>query len=278
MLHWVKKNWWVLLIIVVAFTLIAGSIGAWSSNKAQVVAGFWQPVTLAFQKINAPAGTDPTANSQTDTLNLTSSDSSVTITGNSTSKTIDTVVNSKFLTTSSSFAGAITGNSSTTVLAPIDRYIEILGASLTGNSTNGFTAAADVTFGTITLTVPQFDTAAEDYGNFQFELPLGFGTGGTTTVTTHFDFINHAASSGTAVGGLKLATTIAGIPGATAKEATGTWAVNDECYKSAETSAITIAGSPAAGTHVYGQFYVKSTSTVNEDPYILTIVVTFKGN
>lgn len=47
----------------------------------------------SFETINAPAGTDPVADSSTDTLNLTSSDSSVTITGDSTTDTIDFVAN-----------------------------------------------------------------------------------------------------------------------------------------------------------------------------------------
>ena len=43
----------------------------------------------AFGIIQTPAGTSPTATSSTDTLNLTSSDSSVTITGNSGTKTVN---------------------------------------------------------------------------------------------------------------------------------------------------------------------------------------------
>lgn len=43
----------------------------------------------AFQIIQPPNGTSPTASSTNDTLNLTSSDSSVTITGTAASKTID---------------------------------------------------------------------------------------------------------------------------------------------------------------------------------------------
>lgn len=47
----------------------------------------------SFETINCPAGTDPVADSSTDTLNLTSADSSVTITGNSTTDTVDFSVN-----------------------------------------------------------------------------------------------------------------------------------------------------------------------------------------
>jgi hypothetical protein len=163
-------------------------------------------------------------------------------------------------------------------LGPKDRVIEVLGASLTGNSTNGFTAAADVTFNNLTLTAPQFANSTIQYGNFQFELPAGFGTGGNTTPTAHFDYICSNATTGTIIGGLRLSTTIASLPGATAKEATATWSANNERCVSSETSVITIAGSPAAGTHCYGQFYVKNTGTIDADPYLLVIVMTFKGN
>ena len=47
----------------------------------------------AFTTINVPAGTDPVANAYNDTLNFISSDSSVNISGNSTTDTIDLTVN-----------------------------------------------------------------------------------------------------------------------------------------------------------------------------------------
>jgi len=48
---------------------------------------------VAFTIIQPDAGTSPTADSAADTLSLTSSDSSITITGNSTTDTIDFVLN-----------------------------------------------------------------------------------------------------------------------------------------------------------------------------------------
>lgn len=48
-------------------------------------------VTVAFNTMNAPAGTDPEADSATDTLNFTSSDGTVTITGNAGTDTLDFV-------------------------------------------------------------------------------------------------------------------------------------------------------------------------------------------
>jgi hypothetical protein len=47
----------------------------------------------SFETINTPAGTDPVAESSTDTLNLTSADSSITITGTSGTDTVDFAVN-----------------------------------------------------------------------------------------------------------------------------------------------------------------------------------------
>ena len=162
-------------------------------------------------------------------------------------------------------------------VSPIDRSTNIMGSSMTANSTAGFTAAADTDFGILTLTVPQFDTAANDYGNFSFEWPSTFGSGGTYTVTFHFYAINAGASSGNVVGGLRLADSIAGVSSATAREATATFVANDVEYKSGESSAITIYGTPASSEICYGQFYVDDTSTVDEDPYITLLVITFEG-
>lgn len=47
------------------------------------------PKVNSFKTMNAPAGTDPVAASPTDTLNFTSSNSTVIITGNSSTKTLD---------------------------------------------------------------------------------------------------------------------------------------------------------------------------------------------
>jgi len=45
--------------------------------------------TNSFETMNAPSGTDPVASTPTDTLNFSSSDGSVTITGSSSTKTLD---------------------------------------------------------------------------------------------------------------------------------------------------------------------------------------------
>jgi hypothetical protein len=63
------------------FWAMVGSVGSGGGNS--------------FETINCPAGTDPVADSATDTLNLTSSDSSVTITGDSSTDTVDFVVAGK---------------------------------------------------------------------------------------------------------------------------------------------------------------------------------------
>jgi len=49
----------------------------------------------SFATINCPAGTDPVADSSTDTLNLTSTDSSVTITGTASTDTVNLAVPTK---------------------------------------------------------------------------------------------------------------------------------------------------------------------------------------
>jgi len=66
-------------------------------NGEVIVSGFFNQVgslagtaaVVSFKTIQADAGTNPVADSPTDTLTLTSSDASITITGNSTTDTID---------------------------------------------------------------------------------------------------------------------------------------------------------------------------------------------
>jgi len=63
----------------------------------------------AFTTINVPSGTDPVANAYNDTLNFTSSDSSVVISGNSTSDTIDITVAGSVDTNIYNSDGTLTG-------------------------------------------------------------------------------------------------------------------------------------------------------------------------
>lgn len=63
-----------------------------SSGSVDLGSDFGAPAPStvnSFETINCPAGTDPVADSSTDTLNLTSADSSVVITGNATTDTVD---------------------------------------------------------------------------------------------------------------------------------------------------------------------------------------------
>ena len=64
----------------------------------------------AFTTINVPTGTDPVANAYNDTLNFTSSDSSVIISGNSTTDTIDIKVDSTNIDNIYTQDGTLTGN------------------------------------------------------------------------------------------------------------------------------------------------------------------------
>jgi hypothetical protein len=64
---------------------------------------------LAFRTINVPSGTDPVADSYNDTLNFTSSNGSVVISGNSGSDTIDITVSSSVDTNIYNSDGTLTG-------------------------------------------------------------------------------------------------------------------------------------------------------------------------
>lgn len=59
------------------------------TNKLDAVDGVGASASNSFETINCPAGTDPVADSATDTLNLTTSDSKITITGTAGTDTID---------------------------------------------------------------------------------------------------------------------------------------------------------------------------------------------
>lgn len=67
--------------------------------------------TDSFKTINCPSGTDPVADSSTDTLNLTASESDIEITGNSTTDTVDLkLATAPYPITSSAPAQAAVGN------------------------------------------------------------------------------------------------------------------------------------------------------------------------
>ena len=69
---------------------------------------------LAFRTINVPTGTDPVADAYNDTLNFISSDSSVVISGNSTSDTIDIKVASSVDTNIYNTDGTLSGTRTVT--------------------------------------------------------------------------------------------------------------------------------------------------------------------
>lgn len=69
--------------------LIADSAAAGAIKKITVGSLPGGSSTNSFETINCPAGTDPVADSATDTLNLTSTSGLITIAGNSTTDTVD---------------------------------------------------------------------------------------------------------------------------------------------------------------------------------------------
>jgi len=64
------------------------SVGTTSSADWKIVAG---PTLAAYSTVNCPAGTDPVASGTNDTLNITSSDSSVVVTGTEAGAGLDNI-------------------------------------------------------------------------------------------------------------------------------------------------------------------------------------------
>jgi len=118
--------------------------------------------TNSFAIIQCDAGTSPTADSDTDTLTLTSSDGSVVITGNSTTDTVTLTVDATSANTASKIvkrdasgnfvAGSITAEiidrvvsvSSTHTIASIDQYTTYLLDSTSAAFTVNLPSAATV--------------------------------------------------------------------------------------------------------------------------------------
>lgn len=125
----------------------------------------------SFGIVQTPAGTSPTASTQTDTLNLTASDSAITITGNSGTNTIDFTlpaasVTGKALTGFSSGAGTVSAaDSILTAINKLDGNIAGKQASgnyitaLIGDGTASGPGSAAFTLATVNGNVGSFGSA-----------------------------------------------------------------------------------------------------------------------
>lgn len=144
----------------------------------------------AFTTISAPEGTDPVANAYNDTLNLTSADGTLTISGNSTSDTIDFSVN---LATVDSFVtgGTINSPSDGTLRLRLNNGqsdVDITGFSLglagdTGSSTQYLGDTITIAGGTYTNTSESSGTVTVDLDGSATLFTLAADSGSNQSIT-----------------------------------------------------------------------------------------------
>ncbi len=112
------------------------------------------------------------------------------------------------------------------------------------------------------ITSGAFDATTEEYAQFSFDMPKSWNEG---TVTARFRWCHQATTvnfgvvwglQGVAVGDDDAIAVAFG----TAQEVTDTGGTTDDLYVSAETAAITIAGTPQAGDTVFFRVYRKAAS------------------
>lgn len=132
-------------------------------------------------------------------------------------------------------------------------------------------------FGIVTL---DFDASTEEYAVFQTILPSNYSGG---TVTAKFHWMSLTATSGDVIWGIQGAAFADGdlMPGAgygTAQEVTDTCTNVAKKFVSSATSAITLAGSPAAGQMAHFKVYRKAAAagdTMTGDARLLGVELTF---
>ncbi len=138
--------------------------------------------------------------------------------------------------------------------------IWIPAGAMTARTTNGAaTGSVETTTNKVMLPTLDFDTSTQEFAQFSVQMPKSWNAG---TVTARFLW-KHAATTtnfGVCWGlqGLALSDDDAADAAfGTAAEVTDTGGTTNDLYRTSETSAITIAGSPAVGDNIIFQVYRK---------------------
>lgn len=142
------------------------------------------------------------------------------------------------------------------------KTIFIPAGAMTPSVTNGanFPATVEISSGQPDVTTVDFDASTEKYAQFSIAMPKSWDLG---TVTVQFLWSHASTTTNFAViwGAQALAVsdddTMAASFG-TAQTVTDTGGTTNDLYISAATSAITVAGTPAAGDHVFFRVYRKA--------------------
>ena len=168
-----------------------------------------------------------------------------------------------------------------TSLTKINHQIQLMGSSITPATTNGCGfVSLEMATNKNTLTLPAFDPDTVEYGDWWHELPSDYDGG---TVTFHVNWTHPAATAFKVAWSLKAVGT---ADGDSLDSAYGTAVqVNDEGgtthdkYTTAESAALTIAGSPVAGEMVNWRLSRVATDgtndTLNVDAYPISVTIAY---
>jgi len=180
---------------------------------------------------------------------------------------------------------AIEAHIGTTSAPKISAQIHLMGVGITPATTNGCADSSvtklEMSTNKNTLNVPAFDKDTVEYGDYWFEMPADYDGG---TITYHINWTHPSTTTN-----FKVAWNLKAVSmgdGDSLDSAYGTAVqVNDEGgtthdkYTTAESAALTIAGTPAAGKYVNFRVSRVATDGTNDtlavDAYLLEIVITY---
>ena len=142
---------------------------------------------LSFRTINVPTGTDPVADAYNDTLNFISSDGSVTISGNSTTDTIDFKVDSgvdTYVTGGTFNAGSLTlGRNDGSSASDITGFGTVTSVAITGTDGIDVDSGSPITTsGTITLGLSNVPNSSLQNSSITVTAGAGLTGGGTPSL------------------------------------------------------------------------------------------------
>ncbi|RME97054.1 MAG: hypothetical protein D6773_16300 [Alphaproteobacteria bacterium] len=247
--------------------------------------------TNSFETVNAPLGTDPVAESGTDTLNLTAS-AGIDITGSSATDTIDISLDLGDLTEETAPAAGdfLAGEEAGGAQRKFDvskvgtgkQTIWIPGGAMVATATAGATPETrEIAADQPMLSVMSFPTASNTNAQFNFVFPKGANEtstityqvywtadAGTAAQTVNFDLSCLARSNDDPLGaafGTAVASDDALI------------ALND-VHVSPESAALTIGGTPAEGDIVFCQLERDTVDTLSDDAQVIGVKILYTTN
>lgn len=180
---------------------------------------------------------------------------------------------------------AIETHVGTAAIVQVNSQIQLMGTSITPAKTNGCadpgSTILEMSTNKNTIKVPAFDKDTVEYGDWWHELPADYDGG---TITYHVNWTHPSTSTNFNVAWALKAVAIG--DGGTLDASYGSAIqVNDTggntnyLYRSPESSALTIAGSPTAGKLVNWRIYRVANDATNDtlavDAYLIGVTITY---